>query len=52
MASINSLAEEFGVQPHEVAAFADLGIFPQWAELDDDTIQAIREAWGTTTDED
>ena len=50
MATINSLAAEFKCQPHEVAAFGDLGNFPQWQELDADVEAAIREAWALNPD--
>jgi hypothetical protein len=48
--TIASLAAEFDAQPYEVAAFGDLGDFPQDVELDADTENAIREAWGTASD--
>lgn len=48
MATIASIAAEFGAQPHEVAAFADLGQTPQDAELDAETEDMIREAWAMT----
>lgn len=46
MTTIASLAQEFGAQPEEVAAFADL-VWPydQSAELDTETEEMIREAW-------
>jgi hypothetical protein len=43
--TIASLAAEFNAQPHEVAAFADLGDTDQSAPLDEDTEAMIREAW-------
>lgn len=46
MATIASLAQEFiNAQPYEVAAFADLGVFPQDEELPQETEIMIREAW-------
>jgi hypothetical protein len=50
MATITSLAVEFGAQPHEVAAFANLGDHPQDAELDPDIETAIRKAWEAPED--
>lgn len=51
MTTIASLAEEFGAQPYEVAAFADLGTTPQHEELDTDTEAMIREAWALAREE-
>lgn len=45
MATIAGLAAELHAQPHEVAAFADLGSYPQDAELSAETEAMIREAW-------
>lgn len=47
MATVNSLAVEFSAQPHEVAAFADLGTVDHSVELDQDTESAIRAAWAS-----
>ena len=43
--TIASLAAEYGAQPHELAAFADLGTMPQDAPLDEETVSMIRENW-------
>lgn len=43
--TIASLAAEFSVQPHELAAFADLGAAPQDEPLPLDEEAMIREAW-------
>lgn len=46
MTTIADLAREFGAQPHEIAAFADLGRdYSDTAELTPDTEAMIREAW-------
>jgi hypothetical protein len=51
MTTIADLAHEFNAQPHEIAAFGDLGNMPQDAELDADTEAAIREAWDSVSAE-
>lgn len=43
--TLATLAAEFNAQPHEVAAFADLGQTAQDEPLDGDTEAMIREAW-------
>ena len=52
MATINSLAAEFNAQPHEVAAFGDLGDLAHDAELNADTETMIREAWAAAPEPD
>jgi hypothetical protein len=44
MDTIASLAARYGMQPHELAAFADLGQMRQDAPLSADTIEMIHEA--------
>jgi hypothetical protein len=45
MDTIASLAAQYGMQPHELAAFADLGQTPQQdVALDDDVVLMIHEA--------
>lgn len=45
MTTIRDLADEFGAQPHEVAAFAALGHMPQDAPVSEDYVRIIREQW-------
>lgn len=45
MTTIAELAREFGCEPHEVAAFADLGRVPDDTELGSATEAMIRETW-------
>lgn len=44
MDTIASLAAQYGMRPHELAAFADLGQMRQDAPLSADTIEMIHEA--------
>lgn len=46
MDTVNSLATELGAQPHEVAAFGDLGQIGYDTPLDEADVKAIRESWG------
>lgn len=44
--TIRTLAEEFGCQVYELAAFLDLGAdYDETAELDEATVAYYREAW-------
>jgi hypothetical protein len=44
MDTIASLAARYGMQPHELAAFADLGQMRQDVPLSADTVEMIHEA--------
>lgn len=51
-ATIASLAADLNAQPHEVAAFANLGQTAQDAPLDAETETMIREAWAAAPQSD
>lgn len=53
MSSIRELAHEFNAQPHEVAAFADLGWpYDETEPLDAEDEAFIRDAWAAATADD